>query len=212
MCSDTAESDSYFISPVLDLSGYSTDLNWERFNIMATAGLWNVVTLEEAIDFVDNGVEEMIQSSMVANAVDCFWSKFSDISIQCTLWRGLVSVVSHDASKSRYCHIHCHYTHVNNNTQYSLHDTDMQHTVHLSRNEKWALLKYLVTFWSLAIDQFALGSQRNRTFVMVSSQLGRRAFPPKNTDSNPVWPFTASVHKSKHNISIAMHMMMDSCS
>ena len=39
---------------------------------MATAGLWNVITLKEAIVFVDNGVEEMIQSSMVANAVDCF--------------------------------------------------------------------------------------------------------------------------------------------
>lgn len=73
----TAEHDSYFVSPLPDVTEYMIDLDRDSFLIVASDGLWNVVTPQEAVDFVhsfrqdelENGGEERRANSMVANAL-----------------------------------------------------------------------------------------------------------------------------------------------
>ena len=73
----TAEHDSYFVSPLPDVTEYMIDLDRDSFLIVASDGLWNVVAPQEAVDFVhsfrqdelENGGEERRANSMVANAL-----------------------------------------------------------------------------------------------------------------------------------------------
>ena len=73
----TVEHDNYYVSPLPDVTEYMIDLNRDSFLIVASDGLWNVVSPQEAVDFVhsfrqdelENGGEERIANSMVANAL-----------------------------------------------------------------------------------------------------------------------------------------------
>ena len=73
----TPEHDSYYVSPLPDVTEYMIDLSRDYFLIVASDGLWNVVSPQEAVDFVhsfrqnelDHGSEETRTNSMVANAL-----------------------------------------------------------------------------------------------------------------------------------------------
>lgn len=73
----TPEHDSYYVSPLPDVTEYMIDLSRDYFLIVASDGLWNVVSPQEAVDFVhsfrqnelEHGSEETKTNSMVANAL-----------------------------------------------------------------------------------------------------------------------------------------------
>ena len=73
----TEAHDDYFVSPLPDVSEYVIELERDRFLIIASDGLWNVVTPHEAVQFVDtfrrDELQELgsekVKDSQVANAL-----------------------------------------------------------------------------------------------------------------------------------------------
>ena len=71
----TDEHDDYFVSPVPDVCEYKLDIHRDRFMILASDGLWNVMSHQDVVDFVHEFRQEelkkkpLVRSSKVAHAL-----------------------------------------------------------------------------------------------------------------------------------------------
>ena len=57
----TEDHNDYFVSPLPDVSEYIIDFKKDQFLIIASDGLWNVVTPHEAVQFVDGFRRDELQ-------------------------------------------------------------------------------------------------------------------------------------------------------
>ena len=71
----TDEHDDYFVSPVPDVYEYKLDIHRDRFMVLASDGLWNVMSHQDVVEFVHQFRQEelkkkpLVRSSKVAHAL-----------------------------------------------------------------------------------------------------------------------------------------------
>jgi len=68
-----SESDSFVVSPEPDVSVYELDVSIHRCVIVASDGVWNMVSPSDAVEFVDHWLRQRCKLLALVSMVPAYW-------------------------------------------------------------------------------------------------------------------------------------------